>query len=476
MLAAGTGAGAAIELNHTTPASSSVGSSLPSSGNGTVPGNGSSGDGGGFSGGNPFGSGGSGVAPGAGSGTGGSTNSGSGPLNATTLAAKVDPAVVDVDSTLQYSDESAEGTGMVISSDGLILTNNHVIDQATSITVTEVTSGQTYPAKVVGYDSTDDIAVLQVQTSNGGAVSGLKTITVGNSNSVKLGDPVLAIGNAGGRGGLPSTAQGIISAKNRSIQASDNGNTPENLSGMLQTNAPIQEGDSGGPLVNAAGAAIGIDTAANTSDGQSQTGQSQTETTGFAIPINKALSIAKEIIDGQASATVHLGEDGFIGVSAAANGQACGGDLPGSGSGPSKAVPGPRDDHARGRHLPGVPEHPSGQRGPDAGRRDHGRQRDGHHLLERPDQLPRRRAPGPEADDQVHRRQRQLPGHHPDAGRAGPVAEPAGPRRRGNELPCPGPIAAPAAGDHEPPVAVAARRQERAVGSAASGAEPGLQA
>jgi S1-C subfamily serine protease len=194
-----------------------------------------------------------------------------------------------------------------------------------------VTSGQTYPAKVVGYDSTDDIAVLQLQTSNGGAVSGLKTITVGNSNTVKLGDPVLAIGNAGGRGGLPSTAQGIISAKDRSIQASDNGNVPENLSGMLQTNAPIQEGDSGGPLVNAAGAAIGIDTAANTSDGQSQTGQSQTETTGFAIPIDKALSIAKEITGGQASATVHLGEGGFIGVSAAASGQDCPG-LPGSGS------------------------------------------------------------------------------------------------------------------------------------------------
>jgi S1-C subfamily serine protease len=224
---------------------------------------------------------------------------------------------------------------MVISSGGLILTNNHVIDQATSISVTEVTSGRTYPAKVVGYDSTDDVAVLQLQTSSGGPVSGLKTITTGNSSNVQLGQSVLAIGNAGGRGGLPSTAQGIINAVNRSIQASDNGNAPENLHGMLQTNAPIQEGDSGGPLVNSSGAAIGMDTAANSgSDGGS--GQA-TATTGFAIPINTALSIAREIIGGQASGTVHIGEDGFIGIAAAANASQCAesGGNQGEGSGSS---------------------------------------------------------------------------------------------------------------------------------------------
>jgi len=325
VLAAGAGAGAAIELSHSSsPSSSSLGSgSLPSNGSGGGLGNGNAGDGGGggIFGGDPIGSGGTGT------GSGG-TNTGSGPLNATALAAKVDPGVVDVDSTLEYSDESAEGTGMVISSDGLILTNNHVIDQATSISVTEVTSGRTYPAKVVGYDSTDDVAVLQLQSPSGGSVSGLKTIVTGNSGSVQLGQPVLAIGNAGGRGGLPSTAQGIINAVNRSIQASDNGNAPENLHGMLQTNAPIEEGDSGGPLVNSSGAAIGMDTAANSGDDGS--GQS-TATTGFAIPIGTALTIAREIIGGQASATVHIGEDGFIGIAAAPNASQCAGSA-GSGS------------------------------------------------------------------------------------------------------------------------------------------------
>jgi S1-C subfamily serine protease len=338
VLAAGAGAGAAIELNHTSSGSSSLGSGgLPSSGNGGA-GNGGLGNGGAGNGGNPFGSGGTGTGTGNGSGSGG-TNTGSGPLNAAALLAKVDPGVVDIDSTLQYNDESAEGTGMVISSGGLILTNNHVIDEATSIRVTEVTSGQSYPAKVVGYDSTDDVAVLQLQTSSGGAVSGLKTITLGNSSSVQLGAPVLAIGNAGGRGGTPSSAQGIINAEGRSIQASDNGNSPESLHDMLQTNAPIEEGDSGGPLVNASGAAIGMDTAANSPGDNSQQGA----TTGFAIPINNALAIAREIIAGQASKTVHLGDDGFIGVSAVTDGVSCtassGPGSQGGSSSPSSGAP-----------------------------------------------------------------------------------------------------------------------------------------
>jgi S1-C subfamily serine protease len=320
VLAAGIGAGAAIELSHSSPASSAFGpGSAPQQGGGA--GNGS--------GGNPVGGGtGTGGAlpsTGNGNGSGGSQgSSGSGPLNAAAIAAKVDPAVVDVNSTLQYNNESAEGTGMVISADGLVLTNNHVINQATSITVTLVTSGKTYKADLVGYDSTDDVAVLRLE-----GASGLKTITPGDSDKVKLGDPVLAIGNAQGKGGLPATAQGTINAKNRTIQASDSGaRSSETLHGMLQTDAPIQEGDSGGPLVNSAGAVIGMDTAANSASG----GFSQQQaTTGFAIPINTALSIAKQISNGHASATIHIGAAGFMGINAANSVQACRQSSPGLG-------------------------------------------------------------------------------------------------------------------------------------------------
>jgi S1-C subfamily serine protease len=293
-LAAGIGAGAAIALNHSnSPASAS--------GNGSVQ--------------NPFGGNGGnifGQAPNGqnGNGSNGAGNSGSGPLDEQALAAKVDPAIVDITSQLKYSHATAEGTGMVISSSGLVLTNNHVIDQATSVSATLVVSGKTYPAQVVGYDSTDDVALLQLQ-----GASGLKSVSLGDSGKVKVGDHVLALGNAGGRGGLPATAQGRVQALNRTIQASDNGaGSQETLHGMIQTNAPIQEGDSGGPLVNSAGQVIGMNTAANASSGL---GDGQPGATiGFAIPIAHAVSITDEISAGHASATVHIGLAGFLGITA----------------------------------------------------------------------------------------------------------------------------------------------------------------
>src|SRR5215471_12240731 len=293
-LAAGIGAGAAIALNHSNnPASAS--------GNGSVQ-NPVGGDGGNIFGQAPNGQ--------NGNGSNGSGNSGSGPLDEQALAAKVDPAIVDITSQLKYSHATAEGTGMVISSSGLVLTNNHVIDQATSVSATLVVSGKTYPAQVVGYDAADDVALLQLQ-----GASGLKTVTVGDSDQVKVGQAVLALGNAGGRGGLPSTAQGKVNALNRTIQASDSGaNTRETLHGMLQTDAPIQEGDSGGPLVNSDGKVIGMNTAANTSgSGPDQ----QVATIGFAIPINHAVSLANQIAAGRASANVHIGLAGFLGINVA---------------------------------------------------------------------------------------------------------------------------------------------------------------
>ena len=198
---------------------------------------------------------------------------------------------------------------MVLTSSGLVLTNNHVIDEATSVSATLVVSGKTYTAQVVGYDSTDDVALLQLV-----GASGLKTVNLGNSTAVKVNEAVLALGNAGGRGGLPSTAQGTIQGLNKSIQASDQGaGTTENLHGMLETDAPIEEGDSGGPLVNGSGQVVGMDTAAYSSEG----GPDAAATLGYAIPINKAVTIADEIAAGKASTSVHIGLAGFMGVNVA---------------------------------------------------------------------------------------------------------------------------------------------------------------
>jgi S1-C subfamily serine protease len=321
VLAAAAGAGAAVALNHSNSAPSAL---SPASGSGSQP--------------NPFGGSGNRAGnanpfplPTAGGGDGsgqGGTNGGTGPLDANAIAAKVNPGIVDITSTLTYSHATAEGTGIIISSSGLVLTNNHVIDEATKVSATLVTApGTTYSARVVGYDSADDVALLQLV-----GASGLKPVTLSDSSKAKVGEAVLALGNAGGKGGLPSTAQGTIKALDQSIRASDSGaGTTEQLHGMIQTNAPIQEGDSGGPLVNGDGAVIGMDTAANTSG----FGSDSTATTGFAIPINTALAIANQISSGKSSSTVHIGLVGFMGVNVADASAGCsrGGDGFGGGVG-----------------------------------------------------------------------------------------------------------------------------------------------
>ena len=218
------------------------------------------------------------------------------------LAAKVKPGLVIVNTTLQYNSEAAAGTGMVLNADGLVLTNNHVIDGSTKITATVASTGQTYPAMVVGYDKTGDVALIQLQHA-----SGLTTVPIGNSSSVKPGQAVVALGNAGGQGSITATA-GHVTALNQTITASDEGSSTasETLHGMIQTNADIVPGDSGGPVASRAGV-IGMDTAGN------DPGYQQAST-GFAIPINTALSVARQIAGGHASSTITIGYPPFIGI------------------------------------------------------------------------------------------------------------------------------------------------------------------
>ena len=258
--------------------------------------------------GNSGNSGSSGSSGNTGSGNSGSSNS-SGPSDVNAIADKVDPGLVDINTTLGYQQEQAAGTGIVLSSNGVILTNNHVIDGATSISVTDVGNQKTYTASVVGYDRTKDIAVLQLHNA-----SGLQTATLGNSSNASVGEQVVGIGNAGGTGGTPSAAGGTVTALNQSITASDEGDgTSEQLSGLIETNADIQPGDSGGALVDTSGQVLGVDTAASAGFSFQSNDQSQGNQ-GFAIPINTALSIARAIEAGAGSSTVHIGETAFLGV------------------------------------------------------------------------------------------------------------------------------------------------------------------
>jgi len=230
-------------------------------------------------------------------------------LSASQIAARVDPALVDIVSTLGDQGASAAGTGIVLTSNGEVLTNNHVIHGATSIKVTDVGNGRTYTAKVVGYDASKDVAVIQLQNA-----SGLTTASLGNSSSVQTGDTVTALGNAGGKGGTPSVASGTVTALNQSITASDEGSgVSEQLTGLIETNANIQPGDSGGALVNSYGQVIGMNTAASTGfQFQSQSGQSAEQ--AYAIPVDQAESIASKIEAGNGSSTVHIGATAFLGI------------------------------------------------------------------------------------------------------------------------------------------------------------------
>ena len=230
-------------------------------------------------------------------------------MNAAAIANRVDLALVDITTTDRYTGEQAAGTGMIITSNGDVLTNNHVVEGATSITVRLADSTKTYNATVVGVDPSVDVAVIHLD-----GASNLPTVKIGSSSSVKVGDTVVAIGNAEDKPGKPSVSTGSVVALLQNITASDLGGDSENLRGLIEMNAAIEPGDSGGPLVNTKGQVIGMDTAAQAQPGTNQTTSATSSTVGYAIPISEAMSIAHQIEAGHGSSTVHIGATAFLGV------------------------------------------------------------------------------------------------------------------------------------------------------------------
>jgi S1-C subfamily serine protease len=230
-------------------------------------------------------------------GTGSAISGTTGTTTAATVAQQA--GIVEINTVLTYQDAQAAGTGMVLTSTGEILTNNHVVDGATTITVTIAGTGVTYPATVVGTDPTGDVAVLQLT-----GASGLQTAHLSTA-AATAGTAVTGVGNAGGTGSL-TAASGTITALDQAITASDGtGGNAEQLTGLIETDAAIQSGDSGGPLYGADGTVIGMDTAAS-SGGAVQ---------GYAIPIATAEAIAAQIESGVDNATIHQGYPAFLGVS-----------------------------------------------------------------------------------------------------------------------------------------------------------------
>jgi serine protease Do len=218
------------------------------------------------------------------------------------LVRRVVPTVVSIDVHAQGGED--QGTGMIISSNGLVVTNNHVIAAAVgggTITVTRTGSTTALPATLVGTNSVNDVALIRIT-----GVSGLPTVTFGNSNSLVAGDAVVAIGNALGlAAGTPTVTQGIVSALGRTVTAGSS-TSSETLNNMIQTDAAINPGNSGGPLLDAQGDVVGMNTAVAGSlpDG------TNAQNIGFAIPAATILSLLSSLKSG-ASVVNH---GAFIGV------------------------------------------------------------------------------------------------------------------------------------------------------------------
>ena len=279
------------------------------------------------------------------------------------LVSKVIPAVVSID--VKSNGNEDEGTGMIITSNGEVITNNHVIElyseggDTGTITVTEYGQTKPLPTTLVGYDQSKDVALLKINNA-----SNLPTITFGNSGKTVVGDAVVAIGNALGlAAGTPTVTQGIISALGRSVTAGGEGTQTETLQNMIQTDAAINPGNSGGPLIDTSGQVIGMNTAVagTTSDGTSS------QNIGFAIPAASVESLISELQKGGQSGN----GGGYLGV-----------DI-------TTLTPALRQQYGftpdfRG----GDPERglgvPGGQGRPGGGRRDRQHRRNGHHVVGRP--------------------------------------------------------------------------------------------
>jgi S1-C subfamily serine protease len=217
--------------------------------------------------------------------------------------AQVVPDLVVINTVLGYDDAEAAGTGIVLTSSGRVLTNNHVISGSTSIKVTDAGDKQTYTAHVVGYSRDADLAVLQLDGAHDLGVAPL------GGDLPQVGAPVAAVGNAAG-GGVLTIAAGTVTALGQTVVASDESTgASEQLTGLIQVDANVQAGDSGGPLLDASNRVIGIDTAATTGFRFLSAAHA-----GFAIPIGTAMPIIDEITSGQATDMVHLGPTAVLGV------------------------------------------------------------------------------------------------------------------------------------------------------------------
>ncbi len=208
--------------------------------------------------------------------------------------------LVRIVSTMRYAGAKAAGTGMVLTSDGEVVTNHHVVEGATTIKATVVSTGRTYTATVVGTDAKDDVAVLQLSN-----VSGLSTVRP-DMDGVSVGDKVTAVGDANGRVDHLSAARGKVLALRQSITTRSEGTaTGERLTGLMQISSDVVSGDSGGATYDADGQVVGMTTAASSGG---------SDVVGYAVPIATVLRVSGDLERGVAGSRYDYGYPAFLGL------------------------------------------------------------------------------------------------------------------------------------------------------------------
>jgi len=222
-------------------------------------------------------------------------------LDTSEATAAQSTGLVEISTTLDYGQGEAAGTGIVVGSDGLVVTNHHVVEGATDITVTDVSTGREYAAVVLGYDAARDVAVLQLS-----GASGLTAATT-DPGGAGLGDSVTAVGDAGGDGGALTAAPGKVTDLHHPIRVQDEQTGAEShLRNLLEVSSDVVPGDSGGALLDADGRVVGMNVAASSGG---------SDVNGYVIPIGRVLRVAQQIEDGDESGSVVIGGTAFLGVS-----------------------------------------------------------------------------------------------------------------------------------------------------------------
>ncbi|MFZ2013648.1 MAG: S1C family serine protease [Nocardioides sp.] len=224
--------------------------------------------------------------------------------------------LVRVSTTLGYQQGAAAGTGMVLTSDGEVITNHHVVEGATDVKVTVMSTGDTYAAQVVGTDAKDDVAVLQLTNA-----TGLATVTT-DTTGVTVGDSVTAVGDAGGSETTFSQADGKVTATDQHITTHDaDGSMGEKLAGLIEISSDVISGDSGGATYDDQGDVVGMTTAASTGS---------SDIVGYAIPISTVLQVADDLESHVLNARYAYGAPAFLGLGLSGNGTTVQGVYPGT--------------------------------------------------------------------------------------------------------------------------------------------------